>query len=131
MVVLDTNIIIDHLRQGGKKETTLTAIARNVAKENLAISLVTVQELYEGLSTRERIKEEYLLAVITPLKILPYTFEIAQLAGEIARDLNRPIELADAAIAATAIVYNASLCTLNKKDFQKIPKIELFELEIS
>lgn len=126
MVVLDTNIIIDHLRQSGDKETALTAISRHFSKEELAISLITVQELYEGLSTKERVKEEYLLAVITPLKILPYTFEIAQLAGEIARDLDRLIELADATIAATAMVYNASLYTLNKKDFQGIPRLELF-----
>jgi len=68
MVVLDTNIIIDHLRQNNNKETALTAISRRVSKENMAISLVTVQELYEGLSTKERVKEEYLLAVITNIK---------------------------------------------------------------
>lgn len=129
MVVLDTNIIIDHLRQGGKRETALMAVAHYIDKENLAISLITIQELYEGISTKERNKEEYLLAVITPLRILPYTFEIAQLAGEVARDLNHPIELADAAIAASAIVYNASLYTLNKKDFQGIPNLELFKLK--
>ena len=34
----------------------------------------------------------------------------------------------DAAIAATAIVNGADLCTLNQKHFLKIPNLELFEI---
>ncbi len=127
MVVLDTNIIIDHLRQPKKKETQLTKIAKQKPKEGLAISMISVQELYEGRSTRDKEKEQYLLATIVPLQILLYTYEVAQLAGKIARDLNRSIELADAAIAATAIVNGAQLFTLNKKDFRGIEGLELFD----
>lgn len=128
MVILDTSVIIDHLRQTEVKQTHLMKIAKKVTKENLAISVVTVQELYEGKSTKDKRKEEYLLATITPLKILPYTYEVAQLAGEIARDLKRPIEFADAAIAATAIVNGAVLFTLNKKDFRGIKNLEMFKI---
>ena len=127
MVVLDTNIIIDHLRQPKKKETPLAKIAKQKPKEELAISMISVQELYEGRSTRNEEKERYLLATIVPLQILLYTYEVAQLAGKIARDLNRSIELADAAIAATAIVNGAQLFTLNKKDFLEIEGLELFD----
>jgi tRNA(fMet)-specific endonuclease VapC len=126
MVVVDTNIIIDHLRQRGKEDTVLMGLAQNIAKENLAISVVTVQELYEGKSTMEKDEEEYLLATLSPLAIFPYNYDVAQLAGEIARDLSRDIEFADAAIAATAIVNEASLASLNRKDFQDIKDLELF-----
>jgi len=125
MVILDTNIIIDHLRQSPTKDSLLVKIAKQKPKEALAISVVSVQELYEGQSTRAEEKERYLLATIAPLKILPYTYETARLAGEIARDLNRPIELADAAIAATAILNGAQFLTLNKKDFRGIKELEL------
>ncbi|HZE87496.1 MAG TPA: PIN domain-containing protein [Methylomirabilota bacterium] len=121
----DTNIIIEHLRWGGKQDSQLMKIAKEKPKEVLAISLLSVQELYEGRSTRDDQKEQYLLATISPLKILPYTYEIAQLAGEIARDLDQPIELADAAISATTILNAASLLTLNKKDFINIQNLEL------
>lgn len=127
MVVLDTSIIIDHLRQSGAKETRLMKIAKKVAKENLAISVVSIQELYEGRSTRESEKENYLLATIAPLKVLSYTYEVAQFAGEMARDILRPIELADAAIAATAILNDADLYTLNKKDFRGIPELQFLK----
>jgi predicted nucleic acid-binding protein len=127
MVVLDTNIIIDHLRRL-RGPSWLEKIAKNFPKENLAISVITIQELYEGKSTREKEKEKMLLATITPLKILSYTYEIAELAGKIARDSQRPLELADAAIAATAIINDALLATLNKKDFAAIPRLKLLEL---
>jgi predicted nucleic acid-binding protein len=99
------------------------------SKEIFCLSFISVQELYEGRSTANEIKEKELLSVISPLKLLPYTYEVAKLAGILARDLNRPIELADAAIAATAIIANAPLCTLNVKDFALVPGLELYSLQ--
>jgi len=119
MVVIDTSIIIDHLR-AHKKESSLMTLAKKYPKEELAISVISVQELYEGKSTRNRGKEDALLSVITPLKILQYNYEIAKTAGEIARDSKKPMELADAAITATCIVNSASLATLNSKDFANV-----------
>jgi predicted nucleic acid-binding protein len=128
MVILDTSVIIDHLRQTGKKQSSLMKFAAKSPKESLTLSVISVQELYEGQSTRNEKQEQLLLATISPLKILPYTYQIAKLAGTVARDLKGPIELADAAIAATAISNGAELLTLNKKDFQHIPKLVLAEL---
>lgn len=124
MVILDTNVIIDHLRQIGKK-SYLRKLAEKIPKQTVALSMVSVQELYEGQSTKIEQREQTLLATISPLKILPYTYEIAKLAGEIARDLNRPISIADAAIASTAIINGCELATLNKKDFQGIKELGL------
>ncbi len=121
MVILDTNIIIDHLRlQNKNQDSKLMVLVKNNPKEDLGISMITIQELYEGRSTKDPQKEQSLLATISPLKILPYTFEVAQLAGSIARDLERPIELADAAIAATAILNGGQLITADKNDFNNI-----------
>ncbi|MBU2591868.1 MAG: PIN domain-containing protein [Patescibacteria group bacterium] len=125
MVIIDTSVIIDHLRQSSEGDTLLLKIAKAMPKENLALSVISVQELYEGKSTKNKEKEQLLLATISPLKILSYTYEIAQKAGEIARESGQPIELADAAIAATAIVNNAELLTVNKKHFEKIPELKL------
>ncbi len=127
MVILDTNIIIDHLRSSAHRKTKLMELVEKHPKISLCLSLISVQELYEGKSTLKVENEKDLLATISPLKLLPYTYDIAKLAGSLARDLTRPIELADAGIAATAILNNAQLYTLNKKDFQGIPDLELFE----
>lgn len=123
--MLDTNIIIEHLRLKRPAKSRLLALVENKPKEVLAISMITVQELYEGQSTKNDQKEQYLLATISPLKILPYNYEVAKLAGEIARDIKRPIELADAGIAATAIINGCELLTLNIKDFYAIDKLRL------
>lgn len=125
MVILDTNVIIEHLRRPKGRDSHLVKIVKQRPKEALAISMISIQELYEGQSAREEEKEQYLLATIAPLKILPYMYETAKLAGEIARDLRQPIELADAAIAATAILSGAQLFTLNRKDFQGIEGLNL------
>lgn len=125
MVILDTNVIIDHLRQSKSASTIFKDLLKQRPEEVFGISIVTVQELYTGRSTKKEDKKKYLLATISPLKILPYTYETAQLAGEISRDLDRPIQLADAEIAATAIVNNCQFLTLNKKDFAGIKQLAL------
>ncbi len=124
MVVLDTSILIDHLRQSRNKETVLAKFSAST-EETLAISIITIQELYEGKSTKTEERERALLSLISPIKILPYTYQAAKLAGEIARDLDKPIELADAAIAATTITDRAKLLTLNRKDFKGIKNLSL------
>ena len=124
MVILDTNVLIDHLRQQGEQLSVLTNLIQENPKETVAISMISVQELYEGKSTKLEEKEKDMLAILAPLRILPYSFEVAQLAGQIARDLPHPIELADAAIAATTIVNGGKLLTLNKKHFTSIHDLD-------
>lgn len=93
MVIVDTNIIIDHLRQSPKK-SKLIQVFKDYPEERFGLALVSLQELYEGSST-----------------------------------LKEKAELADAAIAATAIVNQAKLFTLDKKDFVGIEKLQLLPLE--
>lgn len=128
MVILDTNIIIDHLRRFGARESVIEKLAKEPHQEEvLSISIISVQELYEGQSTLKEEKEKDLFSTLSPLDMLSYTFEVAKLAGEIARDRKTSIDLADAAIAATTIINNGQLLTLNKKDFQGIKNLEFFD----
>ncbi len=99
-------------------------------EESIATSVISLQELYEGESTRDDQKEQYLLSTLGSLEILPYTTEIATLAGKLARDAKQPMEFADAAIAATAIVNEAELFTLNQKHFVGIPDLKLRTLPL-
>lgn len=125
MVVVDTSIIIDHLRQPVGTDSFFVRISLEYSRQVLAISLITIQEVYTGKSSKEVSIEKSILSSITPLKILPYTYEIAKLAGEILREGKVKIGFADAVIAATAIVNGAELLTLNKKDFAGIEDLEL------
>lgn len=124
MVIVDTNIIIDHLRQSPKK-SKLIQVFKDYPEERFGLALISLQELYAGSSTRNESAEQALLSTLAKIEILPFTYEIVRLGGIITRDLPRPIELADAAIAATAIINQAKLFTLDKKDFVGIGKLQL------
>lgn len=130
MVVLDTNIIIDHLRQAEKAPTYLMKILKKEGKRSLFLSVISVQELFEGKSTVDKQKVQLMRSILAPLSIIDYDIKIAELGGKIARDLDRPIGFADTAIAATCIFNNATLLTINKKHFEKISELQLYDLAV-
>ena len=125
MVVLDTSILIDYLRRPEDTNSHLVKLIDSRVESDLRISIISIQELYTGLSTRNIQQQKLLIAIISGLNILPYDYEVAQLAGEILRDIKPKMGFADAAIAATAILNKATLFTLNKKDFQDIKGLKL------
>lgn len=127
MVIVDTSVIIDHLRRAAADSSLVKFFEAN-SDQRLAISVVTIQELYEGKSTRDEVKEGSLLAVLGLFEVLGYNAEIATEAGKIARDMVGEIDFADAVIAATAIMNKADVWTLNKKHFEGIPGIELYPI---
>jgi predicted nucleic acid-binding protein len=131
MVILDTNIIIDHLRQIDAKQTIYQKLLKRYSKKSLGISTITIQELFIGQSTRSPKCQKEILLTVSGIKIFAHGKTIARLAGELMRDSKNNLKFADAAIAATAIHYGASLATLNTKDFTGIPHLNLLKLPLS
>ncbi len=126
MVILDTSILIDHLRQ----KATHTKLERLVAKYGygqLSVSVITMQELFAGASSRGQ--EGEILELFLPMKVWPYSESVAKMAGEIERDESRNMDFADAAIAATCVVNNCQLATINKKDFFGIAGLQMVDWE--
>ena len=126
MVVCDSNILIDFVRQKGRGLTFLEKITEKEGRKNLAISILTVQELFAGKSVSELAVKQNLTQLISSFDVYPYTYEVAQLGGEIAR--NNPVAFVDGAIAATAIVNGVQLATLNSKDFMGIKGLEIYKI---
>ena len=104
MVILDTNIIIDHIRLPKKSYSHFVKIVRLKREETFALSVITIQELYIGQSSKDAEKERDILEIIRVLQLLPYTYEVAQFTGEIIRETKNLVSFADAAIASTAII---------------------------
>ena len=129
MVIIDTNIIIDHLRRPSN-DSILSVLSKKYGGEEIGISVVSIQELYEGKSTIVPTKETQMMAVIGQLNVLPYDIDVARLAGKITRDSKIIIDLADAVVAATTIIHEGELLTLNTKHFQGIPNLKLFPSEV-
>lgn len=123
-VVIDTSIIIDHLRQFKNTKTLLETILEDTQAE-LFISTNVIQELFAGKSSKEEEPEDEIRKILLSFKPVNITPEIAELAGQIIRDSKLTVQFADAAIAATTILNKASLFTLNKKDFRGIKSLRL------
>jgi tRNA(fMet)-specific endonuclease VapC len=110
-VLVDTSIIIEHLRKLHKNQSVLYKLETG---HLLYSSTVVAFELWAGAAQFSKQQEvQELLRLFT---VLPFTLEISEQAAQIYRDLrNRTqvIEIRDVFIAATAVVYELPLVTLN------------------
>lgn len=121
MILCDTNVIIETLKGD---EKTIKIIER-IGLENIAISSVTVMELYFGaLNKRELNKiKKYLKA----LNIAHFDNSVSELAVSMIESYSKShgLQIPDAIIAATALSLEIKLFTLNLKDFRYIDGLKL------
>jgi len=120
-VIIDTDIIIDHLRGIENAKEYLKKIENG--KIRGAISVITEAELAAGESMKDilvQIKVKRLLNILGKVKV---TSEIAWRAGEVRR--NYKCRLMDALIAATALELNSKLVTRNVKHYEKVMGLEV------
>jgi predicted nucleic acid-binding protein len=118
-LLLDTDVLIDYLR--GVPE----AVSYLESLENpLLVSAIVVAELYAGVHPGK--ETQRLQQFLTAFKIIPVDPEIARQGG-LYRGTFGPSHntgLADALVAATAEITQATLVTLNTKHFPMI-KVQL------
>ena len=111
-VVLDTTILVDHLRAVRPASEYLASLA-----ERPCCSEITRIEVIQGLRSAERGAAEGLFALI---EWVPVSESIARRAGDLGRQWRRShpgIGVADLAIAATTEEQEATLATRNLKHF--------------
>lgn len=130
MVIIDTNLIIDHLRQQSSQDTILTTLSLKYPNGELTISAITIQEIFAGKSSLYKKPLEKIATTLSSLTIVDYSIEIARFAGTLVRDSKKNLQFADAALAATTIHYDAHLATLNTKDFLGIPHLNFLKLPL-
>lgn len=122
-MVIDTNVFIEFLRKKDKTDTILYSISEVVP---LAISTITLYELLMGATDNKKLYDIQLLT--EDLLILTFDDRVASKSGEIYHQLrkeNKMIEFRDIFIAATCIVNQMPLKTLNTKHFDRISGLNL------
>ena len=124
MYTLDTNAIIYYLQN----DANAVSVLENIFAKSIApvyISSITEAELFSfsGLTTKEIENIEKLLQT---LAIIPLDSRIARITGSLRRIYN--IDIADSAIAATAMFTGTTLITRNIKDFKKILNFPLLKI---
>ena len=103
-ILIDTCIVIEHLRKQNKTKTILFKFSD---KYKYYISAISVFELFSGAITSTKKSD---------------------IAGEIykkLRKMNNLIEISDILIAANSIEYNLPFLTLNTKHFERIENLKL------
>ncbi len=119
-LLVDTSLIIDFLRRKDKANSLLYQLA----DEDLSVSIITHTELYAGKSVWENDgAKEILKKVLSGMTLISLNEKISQKAGYIKSYTD--ISLIDAIIAATALVNNMAVVTLNIKDFEIVKGLKI------
>jgi predicted nucleic acid-binding protein len=124
--LLDTSVMIDALNdKRGRRDFLLGLLKQG---HLLACCAINVTEVCAGMRPREEPQTEEFLR---SLEYYDLTWSVARLAGLLKRDHARKgttIAIADATIAAVAIVHQLTLITDNVKDFP-MKELALYPLE--
>ena len=119
--LIDTNVVI-YLLKGNLPQKTLSLI-EPLFENKINFSVINKIEL---LSHRNAAPEETynVQKLIDQSDVHPLNDSIADMSIEVRKKYS--VKLADAIIAATAIVHQYVLVTRNVKDFEKIPELETY-----
>ena len=119
--LLDTNILIYHLK-GDIPQREIEKI-ESILKHSFIISVITKIEF---LGWSKHTVDGFLKAqeFLRHAAIIPVDSEPADLSIELRRNNN--IKLADALIAATALLNDLVLVTGNEEDFKAIEELEIY-----
>ena len=122
MILCDTNILIEFY----KNNNAIFQELRQIGSHNLTISVITRAELYYGAINKNelnRIQKHLDLLQNIPIDRL-ISEQFIQLMANYS--LSHKLTIPDALIAATALVKDLELYTLNIKDFSFIENLRLY-----
>lgn len=128
--LIDTDWIIDHLNN----IDPVTRKLEELAPEGMAISVISLAEVYEGVYySKDPIRSEELLEefLAPDLEVLDVDQEICKVFGKERgklRQQKKIIDNFDLLIASTAIHRNLTLLTNNRKHFENIEKLKIISI---
>jgi len=122
MILCDTNILIEFY----KNNPAIIQTLQQVGPSQLAISVVTQAELYYGALNKAELQQ--IKQHLDQLHRLPLNSQVSALFLELMETyaLSHNLSVPDAFIAATALVHQLPLYTLNQNDFQYIANLQFY-----
>jgi predicted nucleic acid-binding protein len=124
MIIVDSDVLIEIFDKNSKKgRIALEKLEKS--GDDIAITSLNLHEiLYGHFKLNKKVKG------IVEINVIEFNKKDAQLSAKIELDLEKKgkiIPRFDAMIAAIAINRNAKIFTFNKKHFQNIRQIKLFD----
>lgn len=114
---LDNDFLVIALTTSGPERRYLLELASSGTE--IAMSAIAWYEFQRGPRTAEHVAVAE--SFLAPAGVIPFSREIADVAGQLFRRLKKPRKrVADLAIAATALAHGATLVTRNAVDFSDI-----------
>jgi len=127
-VLIDTSIIINHLRSKLKEKTNFQKAVEKY--EKCYMSSITVFEVEFGAFRAGRSSDlEDLFPIV---EILPFNKREAEMSAKIHADLvgrNLPIGIRDAFIAGTCLAHDIPILTENIEHFQRVTGLKLAKVD--
>jgi len=122
LTIVDSDILIDVAR--GESQS-INCLARLEQISTLAISAVSQMELIVGCRNKKELQE--LDKFLNRFQILKITDHISDRAVTLLTNyfLSHGLLIADAFIAATALIHNEAFITKNQRDFRFIADLNL------
>lgn len=125
-IVLDTTVLISHLRAAGEPST----VTRLVGKAELATTTINLFELYLGAYKYREVGVNLtaVKGLSSTLKILTVTESAAETGGKVLADLQkagRDIEIRDILVGAVALEEGFAVATRNVDHFTRIPGLQV------
>lgn len=128
-VVLDTSVLVGAER--GRFDLG-TFLVEEAPADPVFLTSITASELLHGVEradgARRRRRADFVEDVLSDIVILPFDLSAARVHARLWADLERrgtPIGPHDLMIAAICVALGHRVATLNEKEFERIPELEL------
>ncbi|MFH1401338.1 MAG: type II toxin-antitoxin system VapC family toxin [Nanoarchaeota archaeon] len=118
-ICLDTDVIIDILKSNARAQH----LAKNLGAYEVYTTTANIFELFLRKTNKDTLE-----SFVSAFHVLPFNYECARLASEIALSLDlkgRPVDFRDIFIASICIQNKLPLATFNTKHFSQIPGLKL------
>lgn len=124
MILCDTNIFIEVYRNNHR----IISVVKKIGLGNIAICDVVKAELFFGARNKKE-----LAAIKNDMEIFesyPISIDVSTMAVEFVKSftLSHKLPLPDVLIAATSIIHDLELFTLNTRDFAFLNEMKLFHI---
>jgi tRNA(fMet)-specific endonuclease VapC len=124
IIIADTDVVIDFFSGTEPVSATISELIRG---DNLALTSVTLFELYAGIVRKKRLKQ--IKDLISVIPVFPLDKKEAETATTIYKQLKQTGNLIgnqDILIAGICITHDLPLITKNTRHFSRISGLKLF-----